>query len=54
MSEQFLNLIGKQKYHIVRTVHKSNRKTIDTEVTSVPLTHKYMTTYLPDLLNAIQ
>jgi hypothetical protein len=27
LSEQFLNLTGKQKYHTVRTVPKSNRKT---------------------------
>jgi Flp pilus assembly protein TadB len=27
LSEQFLNTIGKQKYHTVRTVLKSNRKT---------------------------
>jgi hypothetical protein len=41
------------KYHTVGTVIKSNRKSLK-EAKSIPLTHRYMIAYLPDVVQALQ
>jgi hypothetical protein len=38
------------KYHIVRTVPKSNSTIVERGRTLIPLTHKYMTSYLVELV----
>ena len=40
VSEQFKNLIRKQKFYTGRTVQKSNRKTKNTSVGTVPKSNK--------------
>jgi hypothetical protein len=48
-SFSFYDFLIKQNYHTVWTVSKSNRKTIDTEVTPVPLhTNTWPLTFLSD------
>ena len=43
------------KYHTVGTVLKSDRKIVEREAKSIPLTHSiYMTSHCPDLAQALQ
>lgn len=47
------NEMKNEKHHTVRTVRKSNGKNLR-EARYVPLTHKYVPTYLPDLVEVLQ
>ena len=40
----------KKHYHIVGTVPKSNREVVETEAKKIPLTHIYMTSHFPGLV----
>ena len=40
--------------HTVGTVTKYNTKIVETGAKSISLTHKYMTSYFPDLVQALQ
>ena len=39
-----------ERYYTVRIVLRSNRKIVETEVRSTPLTHIHMTVYFPVLV----
>lgn len=41
------------KYHYMRTVPKSNKHTTETEATSIPVAHMYVTVYLPGLVQIL-
>ena len=41
-------------YHTVGTVPKSNREIVETEAKSTPLTHIYMTSHIPALVQTFQ
>jgi len=41
----------KKKYHAAGTVPKSNRKIVETETKSIPITHIYMTADLSTLVH---
>jgi hypothetical protein len=43
-----------KKYHTVRTVPKSNGNIVEIEAKSTPLTHLYMTTHSPGLVQTLQ
>ena len=44
---------NKKQYHTVGTVQQSNRKFVKREKKSIPITHKYMTTHSPGLVQAL-
>lgn len=43
-----------KKYHTVRTVPRSNRKSTDTEAKSIPVTNICMKFHFPVLVQALQ
>jgi len=43
-----------KKCHIIGIASKYNRKIVETEAESIPLTHKYMTAHLPGSVQALQ
>ena len=43
-----------KKYHTVGTIQKSNIKMVERVKIYVPLTHKYMTTYFPGMVQTLQ
>ena len=43
-----------KKYHTVKTLPKCNRKMAEAEVKSKPLTHMFMITHFPGLVQDLQ
>ena len=43
----------KKKYHTVGTVPQSNRKIVEIEVKSIPLTHKFMNAHIFGLIQTV-